>query len=1588
MSNLNPPPGRRPISAGRSIFASVYLGLITLALLFAPGCGGSTSSIPAPAITVQPADQTALDGATATFSVTASGDQLSYQWSRNGAQVGGATAATFNTPLLTYASDANARFKVTVTNPSGTATSNEAKLTVTPKATVLSGLSGQAVLDGSAATFAVTANGTGPFTYQWKRGGVDLAGATSATFVTAPVAYALDHASTYTVAVTNGAGQTTLSASVSLSVTPKPTQLSGPVSQTILDGAPTAFSVSATGTGPFTYQWKRNGLDLPASGQPTLNLASVVYAADHLAQFSVVVTNGAGQATASAPATLSVTPKPTVLGGPADQSATDGATATFSVSASGTLPLAFQWKRGGLDIPGAQGPTYTTPALAFATDNLTQFSVVVTNGAGQVTASAPARLTVTPRGTTLIGPVDQTVLDGLPALFSVSALGSGPFTYQWKRNNVDLPGAQGTSYAIAAVVYAQDHLAQFSVAVTNAAGQVTTGGPASLRVTPKATLFNGPGDQTALDGATATFSVTASGTTPFTYQWRRGGVNLPGATAATYTTGTLVYATDNNAQFSVLVTNGAGIASASGNAKLTVTPKATVLTGPTAQTALDGATATFSVSASGTGPFSYQWQRGGVTQPGATGTSYTTAPLVYASDNGASFSVVVTNGAGQATSSATAALTVTPIALAFTTQPAGGSVVMGTTATLTCAVSGSRPVTYQWRKDGIGLAGQTSASLVLVNIHSGDAGTYSVAATGPLGTVISDDAVLTVTSDLSLATPPQAQTVIAPDGAAFSVVAGGTGPFTYQWKKNGTAIGGATASTYTTSATDLKMLPDAYSVVVGDGISSIESASVSFTVVAPHPFYLPGGQPLPVPSRPLTVLPSLHVDPVRFPNGAFMLGYDEALKNPAWTSYADFKVLSTFPNSTGDYQTDIRLEAPQVTKASMGTHGGAGFYLANGQGFDRGHMAMRYDVAYRYNQQAGDDATYMSNLVAQVSYYNQHLWNDLEEAVGGKFAGGVFDNGLTAIFGRTWVYTGPVFTGTSDYWVPSTEVYTRTPGTLPAGTLAIAIPTACYKIVVAEPAAGQTLPRVIAWMSANRSYATSESADIWKYTTSLQRVEELTGLDFFPSLPHDAALTALKASVDVRGWGVNFERATGPNVHILKPSWDLIPITGNPILKGDTVRMGDPVSFEANATPNKTGGTVDTTSACSWTFGDATGTTPGLTATHAYGTAGSFIATFSATDSLGQTNTITRVVTVVDPSNTPPAVTPSTLPNVTVRVGNPVPPVTFTVNDDATPAGSLIVTALSSDQTLVQDSNLVALNTGGSVSLAITPEAGQIGSATLTVTVTDGVGASTSKAFTFTVASNTPPVFTPSTLPDASTSTGTAKNVTFTVADDATAAGSITVTATSGNTTLLPDANISVSNVAGAITLILTPAAGENGTAVVTVTATDGDGASTVKTFTLTVAAASTSLIEYFDAGTKTAYTAADLVLPTGTWNLNDALLGNITPPGDRFNGTKSVRLRNGTVTMKFDFPNGAQTVTIQHAKYGSDTAGTWGLWYSTNAGGLWTKVGADVTSSGTTLAPAVFTVNINSPIRFEIRKTDANTSRRVCLDDFQITGY
>jgi len=212
-----------------------------------------------------------------------------------------------------------------------------------------------------------------------------------------------------------------------------PTITTQPASQTVTAGQTATFVVVASGTAPLSYQWQKNGANISGATSSGYTTPATT-ASDNGANFDVVVSNSAGTVT-SAPATLTVNPAPvapTITTQPTSQTVTAGQAATFSVTANGTAPLAYQWRQNGTAISGATAAGYTTPATTTANTG-EQFTVVVSNSAGSVTSSA-ATLTVS-AGTYLLsasatslsfGSVNTGSLSTLPVTLTNS--GSSPVT--------------------------------------------------------------------------------------------------------------------------------------------------------------------------------------------------------------------------------------------------------------------------------------------------------------------------------------------------------------------------------------------------------------------------------------------------------------------------------------------------------------------------------------------------------------------------------------------------------------------------------------------------------------------------------------------------------------------------------------------------------------------------------------------------------------------------------------------------------------------------------------------------------------------------------------------------------------------------------------------------------------------------------------------------------------------------------------------------------------------------------------------------------------------------------------------------------
>ena len=473
----------------------------------------------------------------------------------------------------------------------------------------------------------------------------------------------------------------------------KPEITSHPQSVTVDSGATAYFSVTAEAAdagagGVVSFQWQTStdggNKWYNIYGATTNNYTELEATfADNGCQYRCAVTNTKDRITSSVfsnPAILAVVAKPLIVRQPRNITVLEGTTATFSVTAEAADTgiggvLNYQWQistNGGSvweDIEGASINSYATPAVAYV--NIAyKYRCQVTNTRNRVIASSfsnPATLTVVASPAIIIQPQNTTVAEGAAATFSVAAEAAdtgagGALGYQWQLStdggNVweDIEGASINSYTIPAVTFVNNDY-QYRCQVTNTRNGVASAAfsnPATLSVVANPTITSQPQDSTILEGITATFSVTVEAADSgiggvLSYQWQvlaDGGSswsNIDGATINSYTTPAV--ALDNDGyQYrcqAINTKNGVSDSTYSNPATLCVVANPTITSQPQDTTVLEGATATFSVTAKAAdsgagGVLSYQWQvsadGGGswIDISGAVTNSYTIVPVTYA----------------------------------------------------------------------------------------------------------------------------------------------------------------------------------------------------------------------------------------------------------------------------------------------------------------------------------------------------------------------------------------------------------------------------------------------------------------------------------------------------------------------------------------------------------------------------------------------------------------------------------------------------------------------------------------------------------------------------------------------------------------------------------------------------------------------------------------------------------------------------------------------------------------------------------------------------------------------------------------------
>ncbi|MBK8477511.1 MAG: immunoglobulin domain-containing protein [Opitutaceae bacterium] len=692
-------------------------------------------------------------------------------------------------------------------------------------------------------------------------------------------------------------------------------------------GDDTFFTVAATGTGTLTYQWQVQLLGAGAWADvvadpvystvttPTLTLTAVT-ANMSTNKYRCLVTDTAGTTTSvSATLTVTLTPvAPTITTQPLPLNLRDGTSGTFTVVATGSLPLNYQWQfrvasadwANATNAAPYSGATSDTLTVTTATSmNGTLYRCVVTNTAGTATSNT-ATLSVSLPPVIITQPLPQTVPVGATATFTGAATSNVTLTFTWQV--LTSPSSEWTTIA-AGAPYA---ITTDSTTTPGTASSTLTVGPATAEMNGRQYRFavsDGPGGSnsnfalltvgdagtasvittqplsiTKVDGASAAFTVAATGTPPLAYQWQwksaaTAWANIPassdysGATTATLTINPVTMAMSGN-EYRCTVSNTTGVAT-SDVVTLTVTPAPVVITSqPASKSVVAGTNTTFTVNATGTTPITYQWK---VTANGTEWTAITNAApysdattaelkitAVPKSLTGYGYRCIVTNAAGAVTST-TAVLTVTDAieGPAIVTQPSSITITRGAPATFTVTVTGTSP-TYQWRKGGAAIAGAISSSYTIAHTADADAGAYSVVVSNSAGSVTSIDASLTVVAAPVI--DPQPVDTGAALGSSATLTVGATGNgLSYQWFRGGVPVTGASASSLAFAA----VAPaDAgiYDCLVSDGTGG---------EILSKPVVL--GVTLPAGTRTAGAVSTYLLD-IQHPNGAI---YDQFLLNGA-----------------------------------------------------------------------------------------------------------------------------------------------------------------------------------------------------------------------------------------------------------------------------------------------------------------------------------------------------------------------------------------------------------------------------------------------------------------------------------------------------------------------------------------------------------------------------------------------------------------------------------------------------------------------------------------------------------------------------------
>ena len=187
-------------------------------------------------------------------------------------------------------------------------------------------------------------------------------------------------------------------------------------------------------------------------------------------------------------------------------------------------------------------------------------------------------------------------------------------------------------------------------------------------------------------------------------------------------------------------------------------------------------------------------------------------------------------GATNLSSPVTISIIPSPFTFAIWRQPQSVSVARGGSTFFHVVATGTNFIGYQWQFEGVDIAGETNAALILNDVDTAQVGTYRVIVTSEGVTLTSSNATLTIGDSPSVSVQPEGQTVSAGENVSFTVTASGASPLHYQWTLNGNPIPGATDPTYTITGAQ-PFNSGFYQVVVANSLGYVQSDKANLSVL-------------------------------------------------------------------------------------------------------------------------------------------------------------------------------------------------------------------------------------------------------------------------------------------------------------------------------------------------------------------------------------------------------------------------------------------------------------------------------------------------------------------------------------------------------------------------------------------------------------------------------------------------------------------------------------------------------------------------------------------------------------------------------------